>query len=117
VQHTRFLWNPNYQLILFPYGVWLWARYWTTAQKRWLFLSGIAAGSLLLFHYQVVVVIGFLTILMLGKSRAHWQNGLFWFLGLLIGFSPMLTFEVRSHFYMIQTIFFTSQELGTFLRG
>lgn len=93
IDFSRFLWNPNFQFSLTPLLILL-------LGLNNIFLVGLMAGILLLFHYQYfLIIIGLVIYLLYKKIRL--KN---FILGLMLGFSPMIIFEIRHQFYNIQTL-------------
>ncbi len=106
IAHTRYLWNANYQFALLPIVIFLMGLYKVKSNVIILVLLGGLLGLLLQFHYQLVtVLIGLVIYYIKFASLGLKRLGLF-FGGFLLGLSPMLAFEVHSHFYNSQTIVF-----------
>ncbi len=104
VTFSRFVWNPNFLplfssiLLAFLLGL---------KKKRgifYFFLTGISLGLCLQFHYQAVLLI-FLTLFWLFVKKAQVNKFFSLFLGLLLGFSPLIVFELRNDFYNLKTLF------------
>ncbi len=103
IDYTRFIWNPTFQLSLTPLLILLLGRYKKTHQSLYLFLGGFSSGVLLLFHYQyVIIILGLVFYFIYQKIIV--KEWLFLLTGLLLGFSPILLFELRNHFYNTQTL-------------
>lgn len=109
LRHTQFLWNPNYQLTLTPVLIFATAQYLTGKRPRWLLASGFVTGFLTLFHYQFVVLwilaalgTGWL-LLVRRRTMTVPREWYLWWLGAVLGVSPLLAFELRSQFYLTQT--------------
>lgn len=107
LRHTQFLWNPNYQLALTPTLVFLYSGCQAARQRKdsvarwWLFATGFLVGWMALYHYQFVPVVGGALVYLLIKRPRHWLLAL---VGMVAGLSPLLAFELRSHFYLTQTV-------------
>lgn len=105
INGTLELTNPYFQLALTPILILILSLYLTHPRWQLATLLGLGMGILLQFHYQFILVIGgimlYLTIrkphLTLGQLVAILAGG-------IIGFSPLLLFEVRNGFYNLQTI-------------
>lgn len=118
IDYTRFFWNPNFQLILTPWLIFALSLFVGAKKHRALLsgLCGVLSGVFLLFHYQyVLVIIGLLTFIAFVSKK---QKGVLvsaYLAGTVIGFSPMLIFEIRNEFYNFQTILLFLQHLGSVL--
>ncbi len=102
VDYTNFLWNPNFQIALSPLLIFFLGKYHQQNKIRWLLLTGIAAGILTMFHFQFLIVITFISLAIIIKYR--WKRFFFFVSGYLIGFSPLLIFEIKNQFYNLQTL-------------
>ncbi len=100
---TRFLWNPTFQLSLLPFLILLMGLF-KKKHNNWIFFAiAVLLGIMFQYHYQfVLVILGLLAYYALFVRVRLSQLGLY-FLGVIIGFSPVLLFEVRNHFYNTQT--------------
>ena len=126
VTYSRSSWNPNpvpfFALLL----VYLLYQSAIKKSKKLIIFAGIIFGILLQLHYLstflgVVVFFFFLLLSFLkekeaiSKIRAFITRCLYFFLGMLIGWSPFLAFEVRHGFQNIQSILkfiFSSGDTG-----
>ncbi|PIY69239.1 hypothetical protein COY90_01770 [Candidatus Roizmanbacteria bacterium CG_4_10_14_0_8_um_filter_39_9] len=107
IDYSRFFWNPTLQLLFSPLVI-LWMGLYNKYKKTlFLFLISFTCGILLLFHYQyILVIMGLVVCYRLDPLLRGYDGkkfGLF-LLGFLLGFSPMIIFELRNHFYNIQTL-------------
>lgn len=101
---TRFLWNPTFQLSLVPLLLLLMGLY---KQKKslWLFFGlSVLLGVMLQYHYQFILVIFGLLIYYLKVWKIKPKQIAIYFLGVVIGFSPVILFEVRNNFYNVKTL-------------
>jgi len=105
LQYSRFLWNPNYQLSLFPIVIWLIGKFSITHGRKWFFILAIMCGLLLQLHYQFFIVLFGLICYYFVVKKLSFKNFLLFMFGLAIGFSPLIFFELRHNFYNIQTVF------------
>jgi len=104
IDYSRFFWNPNYQFVLTPLVIWLVSVYTKNRKHLWLFLESLLLGILLMFHYQYFVVIGiFFVFHLLNKKFGLREISVFAF-GIILGFFPMIFFELRHNFYNIRTL-------------
>jgi len=109
IDYSRFFWNPTAQFILTPYLVLLLGIYEKYNKRLMLILIGMMMGLLLLFHYQfALTIVGVLFYYLFFKkiSLLKFANI---FIGLLIGVSPMIIFELRNNFYNTQTLLLFTQ--------
>lgn len=104
IYHTRFLWNPNFQLSLTPILLLLMGLFSVTGKQRYFYIISIFAGIQLLFHYQYIVVMLGLLIYYFVYKRLGFQYLMIYFFGILVGFSPIILFEIRNQFYNTQTV-------------
>lgn len=106
IDYTRFLWNPNFQFVFIPILFLLMGFYKKTKKTYLLFFVGIYAGFLLQFHYQFVIIIfGLIIYYFVYKCSPVKLLPLF-ISGILLGFSPLIIFELRNNFYNTQTIWY-----------
>lgn len=109
IDHTRFFWNPNFQFALTPIIVFLMSKYNSTKKNIYFFAVSFLLGTIMLFHYQYALILAGLAIYYFGyKKEKLWKIILFGF-GFIMGFSPILIFEIRHNFYNTQTIFIYAQ--------
>lgn len=113
VIHSRFFWNPN---LIIPFSVLFWYLIAQKAEKKrrmiiYSLSAGITAGIMFNFHYITVLpVASFLLILFFTKQRF---KSLVALVGLITASLPILLFELRHNFYLIQSFLFnfTNQQL------
>lgn len=87
---SNFIWNPNWLLLFVPLSL------FSLINKRW-FLAGLFLGLSLQFHYQIALLILFI-FLKFCKQLPKIVPGF------LIGYSPIILFELRNNFYNFRTI-------------
>jgi hypothetical protein len=80
----------------------------TNRQKTFLLLA-ILLGISLQLHYQFILVIVGLFLYYFVVYRVNVKYVLTFIIGLAIGFSPLILFELRNNFYNIKTVFFILQ--------
>jgi hypothetical protein len=113
IEYTRFLWNPNFQFSLIPVALFLMGLY-KKKQSIWaLFGLSVLLGIMLQYHYQFVLVILGIFIYYAYFLKMGWRRLVVFILGSLIGFSPLILFEVRNHFYNLQTALLFVQNRST----
>lgn len=104
INYTRFLWNPNFQLSLIPLLFLLMGLFKKKKSKFLFMLISIFMGFLLQFHYQfIIIIIGLLVYYFLILKIRYSFLPIF-IGGFLIGFFPLVLFEIRHNFYNIQTL-------------
>lgn len=107
IPYTTFLWNPNYQFALVPILIFFLGLFKETRKNKWMFLSGCMAGVLFLYHYQFALIIAFGTFVILynvWRKNTNLKSFLLWIFGLIIGYMPMIFFEIHSKFYLTKII-------------
>jgi len=103
INFSRFLWNPTFQFSLLPFLI-LFMGLFKKNKNKWIFFSlSFLLGILLQFHYQFILAIIGLFIYYLVSLKANPKYVLLFILGLCIGFSPIILFELRNHFYNTST--------------
>jgi|GEM_PF-3157659 len=94
IKYSNFIWNPNILLLTTPL---LMAAF---LKKRWL-IFGIIAGLSLQLHFQSVpIVLAILGWLFYYEKRKIINFGV----GVVIGYLPLILFDLRNEFYNIMTI-------------
>lgn len=111
INYTRFMWNPNFQLIFVPFLLVTMGLYKRSRKSRWICISGVICGLLLQYHFQFIPVTAFVMCWLLWQQRAQKKKerkllqtiGLF-AAGFGIGWFPYILFELRHQFYNTQTL-------------
>jgi len=104
ISFSNFIWNPNFLLILTPVFIFLGSKAFVD-KKWWLyFVLGILGGMCFQYHFQFVLILLF-TFLFLIIKKQKLKNILLFIGGVLIGYLPLLIFDLRNNFYNIKTIF------------
>lgn len=103
IDYTRFLWNPTFQLALTPLIILLMGYHHEKKSSPFLFLIGLLSGMLLLFHYQFIVILIGMLIYYSVFYKEKFLNLILLSFGIIVGFSPMIVFELRNQFYNTQT--------------
>ena len=108
VTYTRFVWNPNF-IPLFS-AIVLGFLLDINKKKKFLFyfLLGLILGICLQFHYQSFLLI-FLSFAWLVLRKVKPTGFFIVFLGVIVGFFPLLIFELRHNFYNLRTLFLIMQ--------
>jgi hypothetical protein len=103
INFSNFLWNPNFLLILTPIFIFLGSKSINNKNYWWFLIWGILGGICLQFHFQFVLIL-FLTFLFLFFKKQNWKNIFLFISGTIIGYLPLLIFDLRNNFYNIRTI-------------
>jgi hypothetical protein len=104
LSYTRFHWNPNYQLSLLPILILLMGLYKKNNSTKLFFFIAIFLGILFQFHYQFLfVVLGIAVYYFLIKKISP-KLLIHFTIGFLIGFSPLIVFELKHSFYHTRTL-------------
>ena len=104
LNYTRFHWNPNYQLSLLPLLLLLMGLYKKYKSQKLFFLIAIFLGFLFQFHYQfIIIILGMAVYYFLIKKVSPILLSHF-FIGLVIGVSPLILFDLKHDFYNIRTL-------------
>jgi len=106
INYTRFLWNSTLQLTFSIFFIYFFACYKKNKSLKDFFLSSLLLGILLQFHYQffLVVLIFFIYFIYILIFKKISLKYLFTFiLGIFIGFSPIIIFELKHQFYNTKT--------------
>lgn len=104
INYTRFLWSPTFQLSLLPLLIYSMGLYKKNKKSIYLFMVSFWSGLLVLFHYEFILVfIGLSIYYVFIKLNSLKSRGVF-ILGFILGFSPIIYFELRHNFYNLRTI-------------
>lgn len=104
IHSTMSLWSPHQQFALVPFLIYAMGQFKQKKTKLPFLLIAFIAGFLLQFHFQfVLIIVGLLIYYFLFKKYNIYYLLLF-LLGLLLGFFPMVLFELRNNFYNTNTI-------------
>lgn len=118
IDYTRFLWNPNFQFVLVSGLILFMGLYERTKKIHYLFLISMYSGFLLQFHYQFILVIVAITGFYFLLKRVPLKYLVIYVVGFIVGFSPLIIFELRNNFYNIQTIWmFVSNDIPLASQG
>jgi hypothetical protein len=106
VYYSRFVWNPNFLpltgalILCLVAGMWPLKTTWRT------FLIGFLFGLGLQFHFQTVLLILVAGIYWISKSKNKFKTCLLIGAGFVLGYLPLILFELRNNFYNLRTIWF-----------
>ena len=119
IDYTRFLFGPNYLIALTTGLVFLMGNYKSKPSLKNLLLIFMYLGIMLQFHYQVFVIFGFVFFYYSFSSKTRIKSVLIMILGFIIGFSPMIVFELKNEFYNLRVawdyIFLPKNTYGSFV--
>ena len=106
INYTRFLWNSTFLLSLLPLLIFFMGVFKEGKYKKMslFFLISFWLGLLLQFHYQFVLIIAAIFVFYFLIKKIKPINILIFISGILLGFSPLIIFELRHQFYHIHTI-------------
>jgi hypothetical protein len=90
-------------LFLTPIYGFILSRASLTKKNIWWIGSGIMAGFCLQFHYHFILIIGLsLLFLIFKKEKVFYISQ--YLGGIIVGFSPLIVFDLRNNFYNLETI-------------
>jgi len=112
LNYTRFLWNPNFQFSLLPILFLFMGLYKKSKNSLFLFITALWLGILLQLHYQFIISIILITTYYFFVNKEDFKKILIYLSGLLVGFSPLIIFEIRNNFYIIKTLFLFYQHIN-----
>lgn len=104
IDFTRFFFGPVFQLAILPFLVFFMGLHKKTRQRRYLFCVFVASGVLLQFHYQTLIVIVILSLYYLLESKNRLQKMLIMASGVIVGYLPMIIFELKNEFYNLKVL-------------
>jgi len=109
INYSRFIWNSTFLLSLLPILIYLMGLYKEKKSRFVFFLVAFWLGLLLQFHYQFILIIFcvFLYYFLFKKESVF--NILFFVFGLIVGFSPLIIFELKHDFYNIRMMILFAQ--------
>ncbi len=126
IDFTRFLFGPNFQFSFVPLIIFLTGKYKQTGKLIYYFLIFFLIGFISQFHFATLIFlpmfyIYIITLRVIISSKERSNNKLNKIivasLGFLIGFSPILIFEVKNKFYnltILMEYFRHSRSLSNF---
>lgn len=110
VDFTRFFFGPNYQFSLLPILILLMGLYEKRKKLRYLFLIFFMIGILSQFHYATLALFVIIFIYYYLQFRSKSQPAkinvitlsVVAFFGFILGFAPIIVFELKNDFYNIR---------------
>jgi len=114
VEYSRFQWHPNFIIPLsgIIFALILKLSYTNKLNNLILLLIGILLGLGMQIHYSFILSLFASVISLVLILKSPKLNFILVFLGFIIGFFPLLLFEIRHNFYNLSTIwqYFTSSK-------
>lgn len=104
IDFTRFFFGPNFQLSLMPLLILFLGLYKQKQKSVYLFLIFFFSGFLTQFHYQFIIITVVLFIYFFLKSNKKLKYLFISSLGFIIGFLPMIIFELKNSFYNFKVL-------------
>lgn len=117
IDYTRFLWNPNLQLSLIPVLIFLMGKFHLKRSKLTFFLLSVCSGILLQLHYQFILILLGLIIYYFFYQKLNVRFFFYFATGIIVGFLPIVLFEIRNNFYNLRTVILYIQNLQASLPG
>lgn len=109
INYSNFIWNPNYVVILGFLAIFLIEKYFEKGKGFSLFLAGLVLGVAFQNHFLYCLSFPIFVVYLWNKKKL--REVFYFFLGCLIGFSPLVLFELRNDFYNLRTILFIVQNM------
>ena len=103
INYTRFLWNSTLQLTFSILFIYFFSFYQKIKSLKYFFISSFFLGLLFQFHYQFVLVILSFFIYFLFLKKISIKKWSIFILGITLGFSPLIIFELKHQFYNTKT--------------
>lgn len=104
IDYTRFFWNPNFQLAFVPILIFAMGLYNLFKKSYLFFIVSLIIGMLLQFHYGFLPFIALVFVYYFFIRRLSIKLMPLFILGILVGMSPLMIFEVRNNFYNMSTL-------------
>ncbi|MBU0619232.1 hypothetical protein KKD62_03285 [Patescibacteria group bacterium] len=112
IYFSQFLWNPNFLLLITPVLFYLLISFWQKTSLFKLFLIGFILGLGLQFHFQYLLISFLLVIWLIFRFRLKARQFLLLLLGFIVGYFPLIVFELRHNFYNLKTVWLILQNQG-----
>jgi len=103
INYTRFLWNSTLQLTFSILFIYFFSFYQKSKNLKYFFISSFFLGLLLQFHYQFILIILIFFIYFLFFKKISIKEWFIFILGIILGFSPLIIFELKHQFYNTKT--------------
>lgn len=112
INYSRFFWNPNFQFSMLPILFLLMGFFKRKKNVLNFFWVSLFSGIIVQFHYQFFLILLSLLVYYFFIQKLKLKFLFFFILGFLIGFSPLIIFELRHNFYNIRTLILYYQNLN-----
>lgn len=96
IKYSNFIWNPNFLLVIAPLLI-------GSMLKKWYFVTGLLLGLGGQYHYQFVLMWIVVILFVWFKSKKI-KNIILVVAGIIIGWAPLIIFDIRNNFYNLRTI-------------
>jgi len=103
INYTRFLWNSTLQLTFSILFIYFFSFYQKSKNLKYFFISSFFLGLLFQFHYQFILIILIFFIYFLFFKKISIKEWFIFILGIILGFSPLIIFELKHQFYNTKT--------------
>lgn len=104
ITSTTFLWNPYFQYSLLPLCVYLLYLFRKRFSLFIFLLLSVLNGILFQLHYMYVFSVIGLFLYFFVVKKYSWKYLFIYLVGFFLGALNLIVFEVRHHFYTIQTL-------------
>lgn len=103
--YTHFLWNLNIGFLLsfILFLIYIQFHQHITSRIFYLLVFGFVSGFAFQMHYGTFFLFAAIGISILKKYNT--KKALFYFLGIITSFAPMMIFDIRHHFILSRTIY------------
>lgn len=101
IDFTRFLFGPNFQFSLLPLIILFMGLYKKTKKLLYFFMIFFLVGVESQFHFAFLLIFVILFIWSFWQSRRMLSASILPIIAFLIGFSPIIIFELKNNFYNI----------------
>ncbi|MCL4338467.1 hypothetical protein M1271_02160 [Patescibacteria group bacterium] len=104
VEHSRFFWSPSFLIPVSTAVLAINLLVGKKGDKKIIFLLGFLWGVGLQMHYSFILALAVSFAWVFSKIRAKKEIFIFALAGFIIGFSPIIIFELRHSFYNLRTL-------------
>lgn len=96
IKYSNFIWNPNFLLVIVPLLI-------GSILKKWYLVTGLLLGLGGQYHYQFVLMWLMVILFVWFKSKKI-KNIILVVTGIIIGWAPLIIFDIRNNFYNLRTM-------------
>ncbi|OGK56011.1 hypothetical protein A3J15_00320 [Candidatus Roizmanbacteria bacterium RIFCSPLOWO2_02_FULL_38_10] len=104
IDSTRFFFGPNFQLSLLPVVTLFMGLYKKFGDNRFFFMIFFSLGVICQIHFATLFILLLLSAYYLISERKNIRKFVLATLGFIIGFSPIIIFELKNNFYNIRIL-------------